>query len=199
MIKNVITVFFILLASVSFSQKMKITQGDYKFLKGEKELNLEMDYSSMKFYKKNLDEKAYIDKRMDDITDDKGKQEAEKWRKDWEYSKNTTFVSKFLASINKKSPIQVAENNLKAKYTLIVKTVWIYPGWFGGVMEQPAKVTTLLKFVETQNPDRVLLEIKSKDVVGTSYIGVPNNNDRIAEGYAKTGKSLGKRLSKKVK
>jgi len=180
---------------------MKVTSGNFDFLKGETELNLIMDYSSMTFYKEKMDENAYIKKREKDILDsEKDRTEVENWKNDWEHSKKVTFVEKFLASMNKNSKrINTSENNAAAKYTLIVETVWIYPGWFGGVMKQPAKVSTLLKFVETTNPDTVLLEITSKNAPGDNFVGVPNNNDRIAEGYAKTGKSLAKMLSKKVK
>jgi len=197
--KKIVLLFFVAITSVVSAQKMKVVSGDFKFLKGQKELNLVMDYSQMKFYKENMNEEAYIKKRENDISADKGTTEAEKWKNDWEHSKNNTFVEKFLASMNKNTSIKTSENNSQAKYTLIVETVWIYPGWFGGVMKQPAKVNTVLKFIETANPSVVLLEITSNNALGDSYIGVANTNDRIAEGYAKTAKSLGKMLSKKVK
>ena len=197
--KKIVLLFFVAITSVVSAQKMKVVSGDFKFLNGQKELNLVMDYSQMKFYKENMNEEAYIKKRENDISADKGTAEAEKWKNDWEHSKNNTFVEKFLASMNKNTSIKTSENNSQAKYTLIVETVWIYPGWFGGVMKQPAKVNTVLKFIETANPSVVLLEITSNNALGDSYIGVANTNDRIAEGYAKTAKSLGKMLSKKVK
>src|SRR5690554_440513 len=197
--KKTVLLLFVAMTTLVSAQKMKVVSGDFKFLKGQKELNLVMDYSEMKFYKENMDENAYIKKREKDISGDKGSAEAEKWKNDWEHSKNNTLVEKFLASMNKNTSIKTSENNSQAKYTLIVETVWIYPGWFGGVMKQPAKVNTVLKFVETTNPDVVLLEITSKNALGDNFIGVPNTNDRIAEGYAKTAKSLGKMLSKKVK
>ncbi|WP_159730513.1 hypothetical protein [Sphingobacterium sp. 18053] len=31
------------------------------------------------------------------------------------------------------------------------------------------------------------------------FVGIPNSNDRIAEGYAKTAKSLAKLITKKIK
>lgn len=101
--------------------------------------------------------------------------------------------------MNKNTFIVTSLNNKQAKYTLTVKTVWIYPGWFAGVMAQPSKVSTVLKFTETANPTIILLEIESKEAPGDNFIGVPNNNDRIAEGYAKTAKTLAKKISKKVK
>src|SRR5690606_30545080 len=133
-----------------------------------------------------------------EIGDDKGKAEADKWLADWEYSKENSFIDKFIASMNKNMKITASKDS-DAKYTLIVETTWIYPGWFAGVMKQPAKVSTNLKFVETANPGNVLLVIGSKDAPGDSYMGVANNNDRIAEGYAKTGKSLAKMIAKKAK
>lgn len=198
--KKLVLLLFITITSLASAQKMKVASGDFKFLKGEKELNLVMDYSSMKFYKENMDEAAYFKKREKDILDSgKDRTEVEKWKADWEHSKNETFVHKFLASMNKNSSINTSENNPNARYTLIVETVWIYPGWYGGVMRQPSKVSTVLKFVETANPDLILLEITSKEAPGDNYVGIANNNDRIAEGYAKTSKSLAKLLRRKVK
>ncbi len=85
-----------------------------------------------------------------------------------------------------------------AKYTLIVETVWLYPGWDAGVMKQAAKVTTLLKFVETANKSNVLLEITSKEAPGDQWGNNYSNESRIGEGYAKTGKSLAKMIIKKT-
>src|SRR5690606_17882179 len=141
------TVFSVLVAA----QKMKFESGDLKFLKGQTELKVEFDYGKMTFYNEKMSEEAYIEKRMKEIEADKGKEEAEKWLADWEKSKITDFVDKFIASFNKNCDLH-ASKDADAKYTVIVETTWIYPGWFAGVMKQPAKVSTVLKFVETVNP-----------------------------------------------
>ena len=180
------------------AQKMKVESGDFSFLKGQTELKVVMDYSMATFYKEKMNEEKYIAERKKEIGDNKGKNEAEKWAADWEHSKKNTFVDKFLASMNKNMNIKASED-VDSKYTLIVETIWIYPGWFAAVMKQPAKVTTRLKFVETANPSNVLLVINSKDAPGDNYIGVANNNDRIAEGYAKTGKSLARLINRRTK
>ncbi|MDP9957035.1 hypothetical protein [Epilithonimonas hungarica] len=191
------------LVSVSafvMAQKMKVVSGNFDFLKGQKELNLQMDYSQMKFYKENMDESAYIAKKEKDIQKaNKSPEEFTRWKKDWEYSKDTQFVDKFLSSMNKNTDIKTSVNNKNAKYTLIAQTVWIYPGWFGGVMNQPSKVSMNLKFVETANPSNVLLEIDSKNAPGDNFVGLPNNNDRISESYAKTAKTLANMIDKKIK
>lgn len=180
------------------AQKMKVESGDFSFLKGQTELKVVMDYSKATFYKEEMSQEEYIAKRKKEISDDKGKEEADKWAADWEHSKKNTFVEKFLASMNKNMDINASED-VDSKYTLIVETVWIYPGWFAAVMKQPSKVTTRLKFVETANPSNVLLVINSRNAPGDNFVGVANNNDRIAEGYAKTGKSVAKMIGKKVK
>jgi len=187
-------------SALMHAQKMKIVSGNYDFLKDQKELNLVMNFSDVKFYKENMDEAAYVLKREKEILDaGKSNIEFEEWKQDWQHFKRTVFTNKFLASMNKNTSIVTSINNNDAKYTLQVETVWIYPGWYAGVMAQPSKVSTILKFVETLNPTVVLLEIESKEAPGDNFVGVPNNNDRIAEGYAKTAKTLAKKISKKVK
>ncbi|WP_294296015.1 hypothetical protein [uncultured Chryseobacterium sp.] len=198
--KKLALTFFVCLMGMVCAQKMKVTSGNFDFLKGQTELNLQMDYSHVEFYKENMNEAAYIAKQEKDIQKaGKSPEEFEKWKKDWEYSKDTQFVDKFLASMNKNTHIKTSVNNPAAKYTLIVETVWIYPGWFGGIMNQPSKLSTLLKFVETADPSHVLLEIESKNAPGDNFVGLPNNNDRISEGYAKTAKTLAHMIEKKIK
>jgi len=190
--------FTALTLSVS-AQKMKIESGNLSFLKGQTEINVEFDFSNTTFYNEKMSEKDYINKRVKEIGDDKGKAEADKWLEDWNSSKEDSFTEKFISSFNKNGDIQASEDD-SAPYTLIVETVWIYPGWFAGVMKQPAKITTNLKFVETANRNNVLAVVSSKNAPGDGYfIGVANNNDRIAEGYAKTGKSLAGLVKKRAK
>ncbi len=197
--KKTVLLSLLVMCSFLFGQKMKVESGNYDFLKGVTDLKVTFDFSHAKFYNENMDENQYISKRFSDIEKDKGKEEAEKWKKDWEYSKNTSFVDKFLTSFNKSIDIK-ASTDSNSQYTLNVKTIWIYPGWFGGVMSQPAKVSTILTFTETNNPSTVLLQISSEKAPGDgNFIGVANNNDRISEGYAKTAKSLVRKISSRIR
>jgi len=184
------------------AQKMKVEAGNFDFLKGETEISVEFNYENATFYKEKMTEEEYIAKRVGDITKDKNKSEADSWLKDWEASKQGSFIDKFILSFNKnmdKPKIKLVKGG-SAKYTLIVETVWIYPGWFAGVMKQPSKVSTRLKLIETGKPGVVLASVASTDAPGdVAFVGVANNNDRIAEGYAKTGKSLAGLIEKKIK
>ncbi len=100
--------------------------------------------------------------------------------------------------VEKKEGVYFAEELSDTKYTLIVETVWIYPGWDAGIMKQPAKVTTNLKFVETANKDNILMEVSSKNAPGDQYGNNYSNESRVGEGYAKTGKSFAKLILKKA-
>lgn len=196
-IKILIPIMILAMVSVS-AQKMKVESGNFDFLKGQSELNVSIDFGKATFYNEKMSEEEYIEKRITEIGKDKGKAEADKWKSDWDSSKENSFIDKFIESFNKNTSIKASKNG-SAKYTLVVETTWIYPGWFGGVVTQPAKVSTSLKFIESANPGNVLLVVSSNNAPGDNVMGVANNNDRIAEGYAKTGKSMAKMIDKKVK
>ena len=105
------------------------------------------------------------------------------------------LVNKYLS--NKKG-IYFSEELPEAKYTLIVDVVWIYPGYNVGVMRKGAKLSTNLKFVETANRENVVLEMTAKNAPGDRYGGSFSNEDRIGEGFAKTGKTLAGLVLKKA-
>ena len=195
------TCLLIALVSVGYGQKMKVLSGDFDFLKGQEQVKVTMDFSEATFYNENLSEDAYIERRTKELEEDKPG-EGTAWQKDWASFRDERFLDKFATiatEASKKANIQFSKD-ADAPYTLIVKATWIYPGWFGGVMKQPAKVSTLLNFVETANPSNVVLSIQSEKALGDiAFVGIPNTNDRIAEGFAKTGKSLAKLIDKKSK
>ncbi len=187
--------------SLIYSQKMKVKEGSFDFIKDQKEINVEFVYDNMKLFKKNLTNDEYVKERFEDL-ESKGKGKGKAWKKSWVASRELIYAPKFLELMNrdlyKEKGISFEENLSGAKYTLIVETVWVYPGWNAAVMRKPAKVTTLLKFVETANRDNVVLEITSKEAPGNRFGGTFSNEDRIGEGYAKTGKTLSKLIMKKA-
>ena len=200
--KNQLTLAFILLVStVVYAQKMKVTEGNFDFIESNQAINVEFDYSNMKINKDNLTNDDYVKERTDDL-ESKAKGKGTTWAKRWIASRELIYAPKFLELMNRdlatKKGMSFEEGLTDAKYTLIVETVWVYPGWNAGVMRQPAKLSTVLRFVETANRDNVLLEITSKHAPGNKFGGTFSNEDRIGEGYAKTGKSLAKMIMKKA-
>ncbi|WP_241676501.1 hypothetical protein [Flavobacterium pectinovorum] len=65
-------------------------------------------------------------------------------------------------------------------------------------MKQEAKVTTNLKFVDSTDKSKVLLEINSEEAPGDQWGNTFSNETRIGEGYAKTAKTLSKMIIKKA-
>ena len=184
------------------SQDMEVVKGDFGFLKDQKEINVEFDYSKMTLMKEKKAEAQYVEERAKELNE-KNKGVGDIWKKKWHPSKELIWNPKFLELINvvlskDGKEVSFQEGLTAAKYTLIVETVWIYPGWDAGIMKQPAKVSTNLKFVETANKSNVLLEISSENAPGDQWGNNYSNESRIGEGYAKTAKSLAKMLLKKA-
>jgi hypothetical protein len=151
--------------------------------------------------KENLSEETYIENRKNELNE-KNAGEGDRWVKKWENAKTDIWQPKFLELVNERISKKVdgfkAEKGLtSAKYTMIVEAKWIYPGWDVYVSKQPAKVTTTIKFVETANKDNVLLELSSENAPGDGFGPNFSNEIRIGEGFAKTGKTLGKLMWKK--
>ena len=192
----------VLFVSSITAQDMEVVNGDFGFLNGQKEINVEFKYDNLKLMEDNLTDDNYVANRLSELNE-KGKGTGDIWKKKWYASRELSFQPKFLELINivlskEKQDVSFQEDLKQAKYTLIVDAVWVYPGYNVMVMKKGAKVSTVLRFVETLNRSNVLLEISSKKAPGDIFGGSFSNEDRIAEGYAKTGKSLAKMLLKKA-
>lgn len=199
--KRYLTLVLAIVCTTVYAQKIKVEQGSFDFIAGQKEVNVVFDYDSMKLMKENFTNEEYISKRSADL-EEKARGKGKTWEKAWNSSRELIWNPKFLELINKylgeKEGMYFAEDLTDTKYTLIVETVWLYPGWDAGIMKQHAKVTTNLKFVETANKDNILLEVSSKNAPGDQWGNNYSNESRVGEGYAKTAKTLAKLILKKA-
>ncbi|MDR7208571.1 hypothetical protein [Flavobacterium piscis] len=191
----------LLFTGITFAQDMNVFKGNFDFIKNQKEINIEFDYSDFTMMKENKTEKQYVEERTAELNE-KYKGNGNIWQKKWHSARELIWTPKFLELINivlqkEKKDLNFQEG-LSTPYTLIVKTTWLYPGWDAGIMKQPAKVSTNLKFVETANKSNVLLEITSEEAPGDQWGSNFSNESRIGEGYAKTAKSLAKLIAKKA-
>lgn len=192
----------LLFVSTAIAQKTKVKSGDFKFLKDVKEINVVFNFDNLTLLKENLPEEQYIKERKADLNE-KTRGNGDLWEEKWHSAKEgiwkTKFLELMLKSATAKKDILFQENLDTAKYTLIVDVVWIYPGWDAAVMKQKAKVSTVLRIVETANPTNVMLEVNSKEAPGDQWGNNFSNESRIGEGFAKTGKTFGKMIVSKVK
>lgn len=185
----------------AMAQKMKIQSGDLKFLKGVETVNVVFDYSEMKLLKENFTEAEYIPRRIEELNK-KNEGSGDIWKKQWERSKEELWNPKFIMVFNKVLSKENINTKLKENaggpYTLMVKVKWVYPGWDAGIMKQPAKVTTQLTFVDSATK-KVLCDIESIEAPGDQWGSNFNNETRIGEGFAKTGKTLAQKIEREVK
>jgi len=202
MAKQITLTFALIFAMFSYGQKMKVQKGDFSFIKGQKNINVEFVYDNVTINKDKLTNEAYIKEKSANL-EKKAKGKGKTWAKQWMASRDLVFEPKFLELMNKYvnkkgQKVDFSEENTEAKYTLLVEAVWIYPGYNVGIMKQGAKLTSKLTFVETANKDNVLLEINAKNAPGDKFGGSYSNTDRIGESYAKTGKTLAGMILKKA-
>lgn len=181
------------------AQKIKQTGGKLAFLKGQTELSVSFVYSDdMKVG--NGTEQQYIDKKMAKADEDEPGN-GKKWLKAWKADRTEHFQPKFIELFNdvmQDKDIEISENNEAAKYLMVVKTVFIEPGFNVGVARKNAYINLEICFVENGNPDNVLAEFTITKSPGSMAFGTDfDTGMRIGEAYAKAAKSFSKYLLKK--
>lgn len=189
---------FMLISSFTVSaQKLVSVSGDILKLKGEKKILVQYDFTNFSVgdYKNEQD---YINKRRAEILKKEGEAEAQKWEDAWHNAKEVRFMPKFESVFNETSDGIVINRDFKdAKYTLILKTTFIEPGYNVGVMSKPAYINVEYIFVETANPSNIIAKYTCNNVPGAQAMGYDfDASTRISESYAKAGKNMGKFMAK---
>lgn len=191
--KHFILFLLIFTSLSSFGQRFKILSGDLKNLKDITEYNCTFDYKDMEVNGYESEEaflKDKIDKRKkyDDGKDLKGKAAA--FERDWFEDRKNKYEPGFINYFNEllEEKKVKATTNPEAKYTLNVKTTWIYPGYEVASVE-PAKISAIITIYETTNPSNVLLAIEFDKSIGVVK-DYRAQGDRIKGAYEKLAKNL---------
>jgi hypothetical protein len=180
----------------------KITEGDetLSFLKGEKNFNIEYVYDGMMVGKKTeADYKAEKVKAYNEKQPGKG----DRWAEKWVNSRSMVYEPMFEELINKilfkeKTGASAAKNQKDAKYTIVVKTIMLEPGFNSFAMKVNPYCDFEVSWVE-KGTGKVMAKAFLNNVMGV----VVNDNDwdfdpsnRIKECFAKAGKMIGVKMSK---
>ncbi|MBW8522379.1 hypothetical protein K0U91_07825 [Chryseobacterium chendengshani] len=204
--KKLLLMLFVSMCMIAYSQKITLVSGDFSVLKDQTEVNVELVFDNVLFQAENLSETKYLENRKNEILANpkNSKDDWVKWNDEWTAFKETKYIEKFLKGINHKSKKIVFKNNIQSKYTLVVKTRWIYAGWSGGFVMQPAKLTSEIKLVETDNHSKILFNVDSPMIEGVGIRENPNKEyimeyGRISVAYEKTGRLLWKDIAKQNK
>lgn len=183
------------------AQNLKLTSGSLEVLKGEKNLNLEYSYDGLTVGK--LPEPTYVDEKVAEYNrKEAGK--GDQWLASWKGDRERRFQPKFEELLNKqfterKVDFQAGKHP-EARFTLVLKTTMLEPGFNVAVMRRPAAVSTEAAVYETKDRSKPLALITILKAPGQDAMGYDfDTGQRLMEGYAKTGKELGKFLCKTLK
>ena len=200
-LKTVFVALLVLSVTTIQAQKIKVTDGDLSFLKGQSEVLVEYEYDGMAVGKfENSDD--YVAKKVAEYNSaEAGK--GDTWKENWLADREARFQPMFEELLNKytekKADCNFDPTNIKAKYTMIVKTTFTEPGFNIGIVRKDAMINLTITFIETANTENVLAVMTMTKIPGYGAMG--NDYDtgyRISEAYAKGGKSLAGYLLKKA-
>lgn len=204
-LKKLIILCLVAFAALSFTlteigfPKIRLVSGNLNFLKGEKKLNVKYDYSEMKVG--GFDEEDYL---KDQVTKKNKKKpgSGDKFREEWDNNKENKYAPKFEELLNKylKDDNMVAgRDSVDTKYTVILKTTLLEPGFNVGISRKPAYINVDIIFVANSDPKKVIAKLVMTNVPGQDGMGFDyDTGSRIAESYAKCGKGLGEFIDKNV-
>ena len=177
----------------------ELKEGDLSFLKGEKVLNVEYDYSKMSVGSFE-DEADYVREKVTERNeDDPGS--GDRWRSEWTGNRAGKFEPHFEELLNAQlAPKDIAaRRDAGARYTLVLATTHTEPGWNVGISRQPAHINVEVLFYESKVRGKVLAKLVGQRIPGASVWGFDYDvASRLQEAYAKCGKDLGKLLAESL-
>ncbi|KQS34172.1 hypothetical protein [Dyadobacter sp. Leaf189] len=188
-------------SNASIAQRVEARSGDVAVLSGQKIVNVKYDYSSFGVGK-FATEQEYLDKKAAEYNaKESGKGDA--WKKAWVDDRKNRFEPKFEELFNKgmeDKGLQIVQSRPDAAYTMIVRTKFVEPGFNVGVMRRNAYIDYEIDVVESNNKSGKVAELAMRNVPGAVAFGMDfDTGARLAESYAKAGKSLAAFLEKKLK
>ncbi|AYY84335.1 hypothetical protein [Chryseobacterium indologenes] len=199
--KKLLLLLLMAIVNFSFAQsKLNYEFGNFDLLRDQTEVNVQFKFENPAFQVENYTEAQYLERRKAETLTKKDEVAWQKWRGEWNRYRESVFFNKFIDGLNAKTKKIRFGKDLKTKYTLVVETKWIYAGWAGGMMVQPAKLSTVITFVDHENPSQAVTKIQTDKIEG---IGVKGDYimeyGRIAAAYEKTGRQLTKEINKMIK
>lgn len=192
-----IYLFLLLFCSIASAQRFKVTSGNVKAIKDVKRFNVEFEYNSnLKIRKKS--EEEYLKKQAEKkelIEVGSGYKFIQLWYKNRVAHYAPTFIQKFNSfTLEGAEPITVAQNIDNSKYTLLVKTMKIKPGYDDIFYVEAAEIKFEILFFSSDNPEKVLCAMQTK-VRGDA---LSDDLERIRTAYGNLGIALSKRLNRKA-
>ncbi|MBL7766116.1 MAG: hypothetical protein JNJ58_08495 [Chitinophagaceae bacterium] len=187
---------FLLMAMTAGAQRIKKISGNPAPLASEKQVNIIFKYDHVRVGKYE-DEKDYVaDKKAEYNKKESGK--GDKWESSWIGDRVGRYEPNFIEMFEKYTPFSVG-NYSSAKYTMIVSTTRIEPGYNIYISRKNAEIDLEVEIIETATQTSVA-KYTIKSAPGRTFGG--NDYDtglRIEEAFATAGKHFGKELKGDLK
>lgn len=185
--------------SAARAQSLVTESGSMDFLKGEKSIKIDYTFDGLTVGK-NKPEDVYCKEKVTELN---GKEpgKGDKWLEGWKKNRETRYQPKFEELFDKSigGKATIAQPGSDAKYTMIINTTMIEPGYNIGISKMPAYINVTFLWVESANKEKILCKQSLYKVAGSQYGGYDFDvGSRVAESYAKSGKIMGKYLAGKV-
>ena len=168
--------------------------GNISSLKGQKEVNLLLDFSG------TLVNGKAEDKYIEEETKGKTEKEKEEWLSDWNEKLRSDTFSKLTNDFNKKMSERwfSIDEYPDAEYTIIIKVKDITTGYYAGPFSKPSGVNSEVSFVKTgETTPFATVEYKNSRSGLSSTI--PPLVARIAMSFGSLGDDLCATISKALK
>lgn len=181
------------------AQKIDFKSGSLDVLSDQKLVNVEYDYSNFGVGK-FASEKDYVKKKVDEYNaKEAGKGDA--WKIAWEGDRARVFEPKFEEFFNREASnmdLTMVTGKSDAKYTFIVRTKFLEPGFNVGVVDKKAYIDLDIDLVETANKGNKVAQLSMSKVALSMWRGTDYDaGSRIGDAYGKAGKTLANLIKKK--
>lgn len=171
------------------AQKIKVVEGNLDALKNETNINTEFTYDDLKVGK--MSEADYIAKKRGEV-EKKEAGKGDQWEKAWKEDRKNHYEPQFNNLFTKEGKFNI---DLKAKYTIIIHTTFIEPGYNIGISKKNAYIDAEAIVVETANKSKVIAKVTIHNAPGRTFWGGDfDSGIRIGEAYAKAGKELAQKI-----
>ncbi len=187
-IKNLLFAVCLFMSCTVYSQEVDLTKGDLSILKNETNINVEFTYLKLSVgdFGKEAD---YIKKKIEE-NNTKEAGTGDSWAVKWEDDKQKKFPPKFILGFTNLSKMTVSTD---AKYTLIVNTKALEPGYSVGVSKRNAGIDGTITLVESSNRTKILAVLSFERPPENKWRGAAfDAGSRIADAFYLTGQKTGK-------
>ena len=198
--KTLLSISIFLLSLCSVNAQVRLISGDLSVLKGQTQVAAQFSYEGTSVGKFD-NEMDYVNKKVAELNEKKPGR-GDEWKSSWLNDRDNRYIPKFLELISKytakKGPLNFQNDPNGTKYTFLINTDFLEPGFNAYVVKKYAEVRMTVRIVESQNPSNEIARLTAFGVGRTYGYGDFDTGTRIAEAYAKAGKDLGIYLTKKV-